>query len=214
MFRWVALEPRCVLVIKNLLRAATLASYSIFFTPICFIFLGLMMQSRALLGNNTVNFYIFRLVVDELDIMRKRLERLANVQEIDLSFQGISILDRLGMEPWDRAFRSLCKLDLSHNILHKLPESIGSLLSLTHLFLNDNCLSSLQPEIIRRLVNLQELDLRNNKLNNFSLDITELSCLRRLSVQGNPLKDDETRKLMKLANNERWIDIAGECKIL
>ena len=105
-------------------------------------------------------------------------------------------------------------LDLSHNQLYELPEAIGSLLPLTHLFLNDNYLSSLQPISIRRLANLQELDLRNNKLNNFSLDITELSCLRKLSVQGNPLKDDETRKLMKLANNERWIDIAGECKIL
>ena len=124
--------------------------------------------------------------------------RVSKIQHLDL--------DRLP------ALRSMCKLDLSHYQLHELPEAIGSLPSLTHLFLNDNHLTFLQPEIIRRLVNLQELDLRNNKLNNFSLDITELSCLRRLSVQGNPLKDDEKRKLMKLAHSERWIDIAGECK--
>ena len=113
-----------------------------------------------------------------------------------------------------RALRSMCKLDLSHSQLYVLPRAIGSLPSLTHLFLNDNYLSSLQPEIIRGLVNLQELDLRNNQLKDFSSVITELSCLRRLSVQGNPLKDDETRKLMKLAHSERWIDIAGECKSL
>ena len=136
--------------------------------------------------------------------------RRAEVQEIDLSYKGFFGVKRLDLD----GFCSLCKLDLSHSILYELPESIGSLLSLTHLFLNDNYLSSLQPIIIGRLVNLQELDLRNNKLNDFSLDITELSCLRKLSVQGNPLKDDETRKLMKLAHNERWIDIAGECKIL
>ena len=124
--------------------------------------------------------------------------RVSKIQHLDL--------DRLP------ALRSMCKLDLSHYQLHELPEAIGSLPSLTHLFLNDNHLTFLQPEIIRRLVNLQELDLRNNKLNNFLLDITELSCLRRLSVQGNPLKDDEKRKLMKLAHSERWIDIAGECK--
>ena len=124
--------------------------------------------------------------------------RVSKIQHLDL--------DRLP------ALRSMCKLDLSHYQLLELPEAIGSLPSLTHLFLNDNYLSSLQPEIIRRLVNLQELDLRNNQLNDFSLDITELSCLQRLSVQGNPLKDDETRKLMKLAHSERWIDIAGECK--
>ena len=172
-----------------------------------------MVQSRVLCEENGSGFFA-GLVVDELDMLRKKeaLERLPKVQEIDLSYQGISRLPsfRLDME----LFRSLCKLNLSHSQLDKLPVSIGFLLSLTHLFLNDNYLSSLQPTIIRRLVNLQELDLRNNKLNNFSLDITELSCLRKLSVQGNPLKDDETRKLMKLAHNERWIDIAGECKIL
>ena len=183
-----------------------------------------MVQSLVLCGENDPGFFD-DLFVDEL-VMRKRKERLARcrgrraeVQEIDLSYQGISggpiFNPMLGMESLDLdGFCSLCKLDLSHNLLSQLPESIGSLLSLTHLFLNDNFLSSLQPIIIRRLVNLQELDLRNNKLNNFSLDITELSCLRRLSVQGNPLKDDETRKLMKLAHNERWIDIAGECKIV
>ena len=118
---------------------------------------------------------------------------------------------------WDlhrlRAFRSMCKLDLSHSQLDELPEAIGFLPSLTHLFLNDNHLSFLHPEIIRRLVNLQELDLRNNLLNGFALDFTELSSLQRLSLQGNPLKNDDTRKLIKLAH-ERWIDIASECTIL
>ena len=207
MFRWVAPEPRCALVIKNLLRAATLAGYSNFLHQFVFIFLGLMVQSLVLCRENMF------MVKDETDMLRREeaLARVEKVQEMDLSYQVMSF----GGSFFDfSALCSLCKLDLSHNQLYELPEAIGSLLSLTHLFLNDNYLSSLQPIIIRRLVNLQELDLRNNKLNNFSLNITELSCLRRLSVQGNPLKDAETRKLMKLANNERWIDIAGECKIL
>ena len=214
MFRWVAPEPRCPLVIKNLLRAATLAGYSNFLHQFVFIFLGLMVQSLVLCRENR-HAFVFNMVMvkDEPDMLRREeaLARVEKVQEMDLSYQVMSF----GGSFFDfSALCSLCKLDLSHNQLHELPEAIGSLLSLTHLFLNDNYLSSLQPIIIRRLANLQELDLRNNKLNNFSLDITELSCLRRLSVQGNPLKDAETRKLMKLANNERWIDIAGECKIL
>ena len=214
MFRWVAPEPRCALVIKNLLRAATLAGYSNFLHQFVFIFLGLMVQSLVLCRENR-HAFVFNMVMvkDEPDMLRREeaLARVEKVQEMDLSYQVMSF----GGSFFDfSALCSLCKLDLSHNQLDELPEAIGSLLSLTHLFLNDNYLSSLQPIIIRRLVNLQELDLRNNKLNNFSLDITELSCLRKLSVQGNPLKDDETRKLMKLANNERWIDIAGECKIL
>ena len=190
----------------------------VIFTPVCFIFLGLLLQSRVLCKQNIHAFDVFDIVVDEVDVLwrRRALKRLAEVQEIDLSYRGIYSRPIFGfVESLDlRGFCSLCKLDLSHNQLYELPKAIGSLRSLTHLFLNDNYLPSLQLDFITLLVNLQELDLRNNKLNDFSLDITELSCLRRLSVQGNPLKDDETRKLMKLANNERWIDIAGECKIL
>ena len=180
-----------------------------------------MVQSRVLCLENAYALDGFKIVVDGLDMDERsgELASLAKVQEIDLSYTGISspAFFRLGQRVQSLGLRvvcSLCKLDLSHNQLFELSESICFALSLTHLFLNDNYLSSLQSKIIRRLVNLQELDLRNNKLNNFSLDITELSCLRRLSVQGNPLKDDERRKLMKLAHNERWIDIAGECKIL
>ena len=174
-----------------------------------------MVQSRVLLEENDAE------LDTQISKMIKTLARLVKVQEIDLSYHGrfspviynvMSLMSGLESLGPDYFWCTLCKLDLSHNQLSQFPNGIGSLLSLTHLFLNDNNLSSLQPIIIRRLVNLQELDLRNNKLNNFSLDITELSCLRRLSVQGNPLKDDETRKLMKLAHNERWIDIAGKCK--
>ena len=174
-----------------------------------------MVQSRVLFQENVGAFH--QIVVDELEMMvtDKELARLAKMQEIDLSYAAFPSVCPMYVDSFNLGvFCSLCKLDLSHNQLIELPESISSLLSLTHLFLNDNRLFSLQPIIIRQLANLQELDLRNNKLYNFSLDITELSCLRRLSVQGNPLKDDETRKLMKLAHNERWIDIAGECKIL
>ena len=147
-------------------------------------------------------------------MLRLKEDMILKVRQMDLSYQGMPIT-----LSWQRLYKlsdfiSLSKLDLSHNELHETPGDILWLRSLTHLFLNDNYLSSLQPEIIRRLVNLQELDLRNNKLNYFSLDITELSCLQRLSVQGNPLKDDEKRKLMMLAHEKRWIDIAGECKIL
>lgn len=172
-----------------------------------------MVQSRVLLEQNAPALDI---AVDELEMSNrfKALERVAKVQEIDLSYQGMEIPCTTDLSLILRSFRSLCKLDLSHSELDELPEALGYLRSLTHLFLNDNYLSSLQPNIIGQLVKLQELDLRNNKLKYFSLDITELSCLQRLSVQGNPLRNDETRKMMMLAHNGRWIDIAGECKIL
>ena len=178
-----------------------------------------MVQSRVVWEQNATKIHHVP-CVDGLGISGeqrgklKAFERLEKVREIDLSYKGMDIIGT-ELSTLD-ALTSLYKLDLSHSELHKLPEAIGFLRSLTHLFLNDNYLSSLQPKIIRPLENLQELDLRNNKLNDLSLDITELIYLRRLSVQGNPLKDDETRKLMMLAHNKTWIgiDIAGECQIL
>ena len=181
----------------------------IFFTLLyCFMYSGMMVQSRVFFWNRNDIYWDYSNVPPYSDTYLQLpgmgifglLFRASKIQYLDL--------DRLP------ALRSMCKLDLSHSQLYKLPDVIGSLPCLTHLFLNDNHLSSLQPEIIRRLVNLQELDLRNNQLNDCSLVITELSSLQRLSVQGNPLNNDETRKLMKLAHSERWIDIAGECKIL
>ena len=172
----------------------------IFFTLLyCFMYLGMMVQSRVFFWKWDAYNSDVRYPPTTMKIYGLPLRAL---KKIDLD------LNRLP------ALLSMCKLDLSHSVLDKLPDSVGSLRSLTHLFLNDNFLSSLQPEIIGRLVNLRELDLRNNQFDDFSLVITELSCLQRLSVRGNPLKYNETRKLMKLANNERWIDIAGECKIL
>ena len=172
-----------------------------------------MVQSRVVWEQNATKIHHVP-CVDGLGISEeqrgKAFKRLEKVREIDLSYKGMDILGT-ELSTLD-ALTSLYKLDLSHSELHKLPEVIGFLRSLTHLFLNDNYLSSLQPKIIRPLKHLQELDLRNNKLNDLSLDITELIYLRRLSVQGNPLKDDEKRKLMMLG----WIgiDIAGECQIL
>ena len=191
-----------------------------FFTPLhCFLFLGLMVQSCVLWEHNVPDILGVYLDTIALGDKFNARNRLAKVKEIDLSYEGMDIpLGSFSVGEPSLALRelqSLRKLDLSHSELHETPRAIGFLLSLTHLFLNDNYLSSLRPEVMRFLVNLQELDLRNNKLNDFSLDITELSCLQRLSLQGNPLKNDETKKLMKLAH-KTWIgiDIAGECKII
>ena len=138
LFRWVAPEPRCALVIKNLLRAATLAGYSNFLHQFVFIFLGLIVQSLVFCREN-IHAFVFNMVMvkDEPDMLRREeaLARVEKVQEMDLSYQVMSF----GGSFFDfSALCSLCKLDLSHNQLYELPEAIGSLLSLTHLFLNDN----------------------------------------------------------------------------
>ena len=107
LFRWVAPEPRCALVIKNLLRAATLAGYSNFLHQFVFIFLGLMVQSLVLCREN-IHAFVFNMVMvkDEPDMLRREeaLARVEKVQEMDLSYQVMSF----GGSFFD--FSALCSL--------------------------------------------------------------------------------------------------------
>ena len=107
--------------------------------------------------------------------------------------------------------KHLTELNLSHNALRVLSENIGELINLTDLFLNNNYLTLL-PATFKHLEKLQVLDLRNNKLKRLFENVTDLKCLKRLSVEGNPLPVEEVRGLIELVDNkpELSIDIAGE----
>ena len=100
---------------------------------------------------------------------------------------------------------------MSHNVIKVLSESIGELINLTHLFLNDNYLASL-PATFKHLEKLQVLDVRNNKLKKVFENVTDLKRLKRLSVEGNPLIIEEVKSLMELKDKKRQlsIDITGE----
>ena len=102
------------------------------------------------------------------------------------------------------------RLNVSHNELKELPEGIGTLINLTHLFASYNRLSILPPTM-KHLKKLQVLDLRHNELNR--LDIGELKHLEKLYLEGNPLPLQVIRRLMEQMNSRShklFIDITGE----
>lgn len=79
-------------------------------------------------------------------------------------------------------------LDLRGHGLTSLPESIGSLVKLTRLAVNDQNLTTL-PESIGRLVNLQRLELRNNKLSILPESIGRMAALKWLDLSANQLTE-------------------------
>jgi leucine-rich repeat protein SHOC2 len=90
------------------------------------------------------------------------------------------------------------KLVLRDKELTILPESIGSLTSLTTLNLACNSLNNL-PECIGNLVNLTELYLHDNQLIILPASMSELTNLTYLSLTNNPLVDISIlKKLPKL----------------
>ena len=77
-----------------------------------------------------------------------------------------------------------------------LPETIGNLINLKHLYLTNNELSSL-PATIGNLINLETFNLFNNKLNSVPAEI--------LNIKNNICIDETSYEINNLDN---------ECKIL
>ncbi|WP_100900079.1 leucine-rich repeat domain-containing protein [Nostoc flagelliforme] len=91
----------------------------------------------------------------------------------------LQIIEKAGKE-------KATKLYLSNNQLSSLPPEICQLSNLTELHLSNNQLSSL-PSKIWQLSNLMVLDLAHNQLSNLSPEICQLSNLTTIDLRNNQL---------------------------
>ncbi|XP_047207421.1 leucine-rich repeat-containing protein 18 [Girardinichthys multiradiatus] len=116
-----------------------------------------------------------------LTIFPKCLFKLSNVDELDLSRNLIQKLpDNIG------SFTSLRWLDLHSNKLESVPESIGNLVGLTHLNLANNCLTTTGlPSSLGFLCNLKSLNLGLNQLNALPPTLERLDHLQELGLSDN-----------------------------
>ncbi|XP_070771662.1 leucine-rich repeat-containing protein 18 [Enoplosus armatus] len=116
-----------------------------------------------------------------ITIFPKCLLKLSNVDELDLSRNLIQKLpDNIGN------FSSLRWLDLHSNKLESVPESIGNLVGLTHLNLSNNCLtSSGLPSTLGFLTSLKSLNLGMNQLDTLPPTMVALDSLQELGLFDN-----------------------------
>jgi leucine-rich repeat protein SHOC2 len=127
--------------------------------------------------------------------------RQDRVSNLDLSFCGLTALpDSIG------TISTLTELNLTNNHLTSLPRSIVNLSKLTKLTLTDNCLNKL-PDEIGKLDDLGELYLYGNQLTSLPDSIGKLSQLTRLNLGSNQLADlpASTGSLVAL----RWLNLHG-----
>lgn len=85
--------------------------------------------------------------------------------------------------------KRLQKLDLSNNHMKKLPKTIGDLVCLQELTLNNNFLESFEVELCHSTLrnSLKALDLSDNKLKALPVQFCDLRELVSLKLDGNEL---------------------------
>ncbi|XP_073000883.1 receptor-like protein EIX2 [Typha latifolia] len=150
---------------------------------------------NGLLGNMTSLEQLLLRSNDLSGGIPRTLKNLHNLDELDLSWNDLSMVESLSMLPsslrvdlsncnlnttlsvlfkYSSNFTSLVSLDLSSNLLHgSIPDGrlLGNMTSLEQLLLWDNDLSSVIPGTLENLHNLEFLDLSYNQ---FSDEIAEL----------------------------------------
>ncbi|XP_056292345.1 leucine-rich repeat-containing protein 18 [Pseudoliparis swirei] len=116
-----------------------------------------------------------------ITIFPKCVLKLTNVDELDLSRNLIQKLpDNIG------SFWSLRLLDLHSNKLESVPESIGNLVGLTHLNLSNNRLISAGlPSSLGSLTGLKSLNLGMNQLDSLPPTMEALDGLQELGIFDN-----------------------------
>ncbi|CAA0841655.1 disease resistance family protein / LRR family protein [Striga hermonthica] len=117
------------------------------------------------------------------------ITNLCNIRTLSSSYSS-KLGGSFGNNMSDCFLGALISLDLSYNQLSGIiPEELGNLLSLEHLYLGNNKLSGNLPESIGKLVNLTALSIDNNMLEGIVTEthIGNLSNLRFLRAAGNHL---------------------------
>jgi len=135
---------------------------------------------------------------DLLDIIKKAKKN--STKNLNFSINGIieedlnDIIDEL---------KYFTEIDLSGNMLKKLPYNFRELNQLERLILATNYIKEF-PEEITYLINLETLDIRDNLFNNLNSNIINLRKLKNFYLKGNPLK-----KIPKVLFQIKSIEVLG-----
>ncbi|KAG4097599.1 L domain-like protein [Neocallimastix lanati (nom. inval.)] len=141
---------------------------------------------------------------------RKDIEKLrkkyALVEEKPKS-KYYTLMKMLNINSTEEEFLALSSLEVYYKNIDVLPNEIGDLINLRILYLNDNKIRVIPPDI-GKLTNLYHLDLSFNILSNLPKEIGNLKNLRKLILNGNKLIEIPEEigtmtelKILQLQNN-------------
>ncbi|XP_047398453.1 leucine-rich repeat protein 1 isoform X4 [Sciurus carolinensis] len=108
---------------------------------------------------------------------------------VDICLSKVSYCGLLRVDMRMLCLKNLKKLDLSHNHIKKLPATIGDLIHLQELYLNDNHLESFSVALCQSTLqkSLRSLDLSKNKIKALPVQFCQLRELTDLKLDDNEL---------------------------
>ncbi|KAJ8299622.1 hypothetical protein KUTeg_023682 [Tegillarca granosa] len=137
--------------------------------------------------------------METLDLENTKINNLPDTYNLNLKDLILrkNFLDSLPSSVYN--LNHLTLIDLSYNLVKKLPEEIGRVVSLEKLRLDNNQLTTL-PDNIGLLHNLEELDLASNQIQSLPQTINGLKSLKYLILEKNQLTElpDEICELLEL----------------
>ncbi|MBI2743145.1 MAG: leucine-rich repeat domain-containing protein [Chlamydiales bacterium] len=114
--------------------------------------------------------------------MEKNRETLAEKTELNLGERDLRVLPARELA----YFTGLRYLSLHKNRLTELPDALWGLTSLVGLDISNNQISAISDIGLSKMKNLIEIDLRNNKLENYPDALRTLPKLTTIQSTGNP----------------------------
>ncbi|XP_040540120.1 vasorin isoform X1 [Gallus gallus] len=125
-----------------------------------------------------------------------------NIESLKIAGLGLTSLDEELFQPQN----NLHELDVSDNLLERVPVVLRRLGSLTKLSLAGNAhISQLPPEDFRGLHNLQELDISNLNINTIPRDFSRFfPRLRAMTAAGNPFNC-----ICQMSWLVQWVNASG-----
>lgn len=142
--------------------------------------------SQQALTNIHSQYYRFQTNLENNDRVTEEIKQYPLSQIIMLGFCGLlSFPDRIIKGSNEESWSKLRRLDLSHNHISSLPNSLSQFKNLREIWLSYNPIA-IFPEIITKCTALEVIDIRGTEIKEIPTSIVDLSSLIVLDWQETP----------------------------
>lgn len=136
---------------------------------------------------------------NELKTLPSTLGEISSLQTLNLNCNKLTVLPEL------KRLTNLARLDVSHNQLGDLPQSLYELEHLAEVHASNNNITTLSSNV-SKLASLKVLTLNVNSIESIPTELSLCHKLKKLDLQDNAIKDSRLAKLIKECHTKAILD--------